>query len=60
LKSFNFTVISNIVLGAEVSTIGEEIIVEEELVVLDIIAVREITRKIASCSSKQPIMMKNK
>jgi len=38
LEPFNFTVVPNIVLGTEVSTMGEEIIVEEELVALDIVA----------------------
>jgi len=36
LEPFNFTVVPNIVLGTEVSTIEEEVIVEDELVVSDI------------------------
>jgi len=39
LDPFNFTVVPNIVLRIEVSTIGEEIIVEE-LVVSNIVAIR--------------------
>jgi len=38
LDRFNFTVVLNIVLGIAVSTIGEKIIVEEELVFSDIVA----------------------
>jgi len=37
LEPFNFTVVSNIILGTEVSTIEEEVIVEDELVISDII-----------------------
>jgi len=40
LDPFNFTVVPNIVLKTEVSTIREEVIVEEELAVSDIIASR--------------------
>jgi len=40
LDPFNFVVVPNIVLGIEVSTIGEEIIIEKELVVSDIVASR--------------------
>jgi len=40
LEPFNFTVVPNIVLETEVSTIEEEIIVEEELVTSEIIASR--------------------
>jgi len=40
LDPFNFTIVPNIVLEIEVSTIREEIIVEEELVVSDIVASR--------------------
>ena len=40
LDPFNFTVVPNIVMGIEVSTIGEEIIVEEELAISDIVANR--------------------
>jgi len=43
LDPFNFVVVPNIVLGIEVSTIGEEIIVEEELIVSDIVGNRKIT-----------------
>jgi len=38
LDPFNFTVVPNIVLRIEDSTIREEIILEEELVVSDIVA----------------------
>jgi len=49
LDPFNFTAVPNIVLGAEVSTMGEEIIVEEELVASDILASYIKYQKSASC-----------
>ena len=38
MEPFNFTVVPNIVLGIEVSSIEEEVIVEDELVISDIIS----------------------
>ena len=49
MDPFNFTVVPNIVLGVEVSTMGEEIIVEEELVASDILVSYVKYQKSASC-----------
>ena len=58
LEPFNFTVVPNIILGTEVSTIEDEVIVEDELVVSDIISSQRNHQKIVSSSSKQVVMKK--